>query len=57
MSVEVKEKLYKDRVYFVTLPTRNTAPDKKWQDDYRKPYLVVNSKKKVASFVNVLRLD
>jgi hypothetical protein len=30
MSVEVKEKLYKGRVHFVTLPTRSTAPDKKW---------------------------
>jgi hypothetical protein len=37
MSVEVKEKLYKGRVYFVTLHTRNIAPDKKWRNDYRKP--------------------
>jgi len=30
MSVVVKGKLYKGRVYLVTLSTRRTAPDKKW---------------------------
>jgi len=38
MFVVVKEKLYKGPVYLVTLPSRSTAPDKKWYDDYRKPY-------------------